>query len=188
MTPAVAAKLTQRQGVCAACSQPIRGPYATAMGRSWHPEHFVCTSCQKQLQNTMFVFEEESIFCENCYAKKFAKTCHSCHKSIVGPCITAQDLSWHQEHFVCSRCRTDLSQGEGFNMEAGELFCGGCYGESYGATCGGCGSRIGGDQLWVEALDQQWHSHCFTCTSCRNPLEGGSFFAKLGRPYCKNCV
>ncbi|CAI8016461.1 PDZ and LIM domain protein 7, partial [Geodia barretti] len=114
MTPAVAAKLTQRQGVCAACSQPIRGPYATAMGRSWHPEHFVCTSCQKQLQNTMFVFEEESIFCENCYAKKFAKTCHSCHKSIVGPCITAQDLSWHQEHFVCSRCRTDLSQGEGF--------------------------------------------------------------------------
>ena len=36
-------------------------------------------------------------------------------------------------------------------MEAGQLFCGGCYGESYGATCGGCGS-IGGDQLWVEAL------------------------------------
>ena len=147
------------------------------------------------------------------------------------PCITAQDLSWHQEHFVCSRCNTDLSQGgytvhnsrdtvcvhvcmcvyvskplslppspplslslpfplslpislplppspplplppslplslscEGFNMEAGQLFCGGCYGESYGATCGGCGSKIGGDQLWVEALDQQWHSHCFTCT------------------------
>ena len=54
--------------------------------------------------------------------------------------------------------------GEGFNMEAGQPFCGGCYGESYGATCGGCGSKIGGDQLWVEALDQQWHSHCFTCT------------------------
>ena len=49
-------------------------------------------------------------------------------------------------------------------MEAGQLFCGGCYGESHGATCGGCGSKIGGDQLWVEALDQQWHSHCFTCT------------------------
>ena len=49
-------------------------------------------------------------------------------------------------------------------MEAGHLFCGSCYGESYGATCGGCGSNIGGDELWVEALDQQWHSHCFTCT------------------------
>ena len=49
-------------------------------------------------------------------------------------------------------------------MEAGQLFCGGCYGESYGATCAGCETKIGGDQLWVEALDQQWHSHCFTCT------------------------
>ena len=52
--------------------------------------------------------------------------------------------------------------GEGFNMEAGQLFCGGCYRESYGATCGGCGSKIGGDQLWVEALDQLTllHLHC----------------------------
>ena len=32
----------------------------------------------------MFVFEEESIFCESCYEKKFAKTCHSCHRAIVG--------------------------------------------------------------------------------------------------------
>ena len=63
---------------------PLRGPYATAMGRCWHPEHFVCHSCQKQLQNTMFVFEEESIYCEKCYEKTFAKTCHSCHRPIVG--------------------------------------------------------------------------------------------------------
>ena len=49
-------------------------------------------------------------------------------------------------------------------MEAGRLFCADCYGESYGATCGGCGNKIGGGQLWVEALDQQWHSQCFICT------------------------
>ena len=49
-------------------------------------------------------------------------------------------------------------------MEAGQLLCGDCYGESYGATCGGCGQKIGGDQLWVEALDQQWHQNCFICT------------------------
>lgn len=188
MSPAVASKLTARQGVCAACTQPIRGPYATAMGRCWHPEHFVCSSCQKQLQNTMFVFEEESIFCEKCYEKKFAKTCHSCRRPIVGSCITAQDLSWHEEHFRCSRCNADLTQGEGFSMEANQLLCGDCYGETYGATCGGCGQKIGGDQLWVEALDKQWHSQCFTCTICRNPLEGGTFLAKLGRPYCKSCV
>ena len=26
-----------------------------------------------------------------------------------------------------------INIGEGFNMEAGQLFCGSCYGESYGA-------------------------------------------------------
>ena len=62
-------------------------------------------------------------------------------------------------------------------MEAGQLFCGSCYGESYGATCGGCGQKIGGDQLWVEALDQQWHSQCFTCTVRR----GGSGCGKGGK-------
>ena len=81
-------------------------------------------------------------------------------------CLTHE--SWLH---VLLNCVISLS-GEGFNMEAGELFCGGCYGESYGATCGGCGSRIGGDQLWVEALDQQWHSHCFTCTV----REGGDIY------------
>ena len=65
-------------------------------------------------------------------------------------------------------------------MEAGHLFCGSCYGESYGATCGGCGSKIGGDELWVEALDQQWHSHCFTCTVRERGGEGGGVCA-----FCK---
>ena len=31
--------------------------------------------------------------------------------SLCSHVSTAQDLSWHQEHFVCSRCNTDLSQG-----------------------------------------------------------------------------
>lgn len=39
--------------------------------------------------------------------------------------------------------------------------------------------------------EREWISlrfHLSTPQICRNPLEGGSFFAKLGRPYCKNCV
>ena len=81
-----------------------RGPFATAMGHSWHPEHFVCTSCHKQLQNTMFVFEEESIFCESCYEKKFAKTCHSCRRPVVGVSGAAPVISGLVYHnsFMCN--------------------------------------------------------------------------------------
>ena len=68
---------------------------------------------------------------------------------------------------ACTQVTTNifLLPGEGFHMEAGQLLCGDCYGEAYGATCGGCGQKIG-DQLWVEALELQWHPQCFTCTVC----------------------
>ena len=45
--------------------------------------------------------------------------------------------------------------GEGFNMEAGQLFCGGCYGESYGASVEGVDQRLEdtscGWRLWISS-------------------------------------
>ena len=38
-----------------------------------------------------------------------------------------------------------------------------CFGDAYGASCFGCGQKIGGNELWVEALDHNWHPHCFVC-------------------------
>ena len=48
-------------------------------------------------------------------------------------------------------------------MENNLLFCADCFGAIYGATCFGCGQKIGGGELWVEALEHQWHSNCFRC-------------------------
>lgn len=174
--------------MCEACNQPIRGPFASAMGRVWHPEHFTCSNCTKALQNTTFVYEEDKIFCEDCYQNQFAQTCYSCHQPILGPCISAVGRHWHQEHFSCSRCSADLSKGEGFNMDNNLLFCSECFSSLFGATCYGCSKRIAGEELWVEALDHQWHPACFSCENCKKPLEGTSFFAKLGRPFCKACA
>lgn len=39
---------------------------------------------------------------------------------------------------------------------------------------------------WVEALNNNYHSQCFKCTVCQTNLEGQSFFAKGGRPFCKS--
>ena len=54
------------------------------MGKVWHTEHFTCSDCSKSLQNVNFLLEEEKIFCEDCYQKNFAKTCHACKAPIVG--------------------------------------------------------------------------------------------------------
>ncbi|XP_019854051.1 PREDICTED: LIM domain-binding protein 3-like [Amphimedon queenslandica] len=181
------AKVTSRQGVCEACHEPIRGSYSSAMNKVWHPEHFVCYRCHCQLSGGTFVFEEEKIFCNNCYEKQVAQICSLCRKAIVGPMVNATNRYYHQECFRCSRCSCNLSQQDGFNMENGMLFCSNCFTEAYGVSCSGCGQTIGANELWVEALDRNWHPQCFVCGGCKRTLEGSKFFAKLGQPYCGQC-
>ena len=67
--------------------------------------------------------------------------------------------------------------GHGFNMENNLLFCVDCYSSLYGATCFGCSQRIKGDELWVEALEHQWHPSCFVC----DVREGGKDEGEGGR-------
>ena len=107
---------------------------------------------------------------------------------------------------MCSQCQRKLSGIEegGFHYEDGHLLCTQCFTVSFGVECFGCKQLIGGNELWVEAMDQNWHPECFVCTvsilivgikfivcyylqACRNPLEGQSFFVKAGSPYCTNC-
>ena len=38
-----------------------------------------------------------------------------------------------------------------------------CFTEAYGVSCSGCGQTIGANELWVEALDRNWHPQCFVC-------------------------
>ena len=36
---------TTQKGVCAACNKPIVGQVVTALGKTFHPEHFTCDHC-----------------------------------------------------------------------------------------------------------------------------------------------
>ena len=49
-------------------------------------------------------------------------------------------------------------------MENNQLFCKNCFNQSYGTTCRGCQGNIGANDLWVEALEHNWHPQCFVCT------------------------
>ena len=66
---------------------------------------------------------------------------------------------------MCSQCQRGLSGGEegGFHYEEANLFCTQCFTSSYGVQCFGCKQMIGGNELWVEAMEQNWHPECFVC-------------------------
>lgn len=59
----------------------------TAMGRTWHPEHFVCTHCQEEIGSRNFFEREGQPYCEQDYHNLFSPRCYYCNGPIldVGP-------------------------------------------------------------------------------------------------------
>ena len=57
--------------LCAGCSKPISGRCITAMFRKFHPEHFVCSFCLKQLNMGTFKEKGEKPYCHECFNRLF---------------------------------------------------------------------------------------------------------------------
>lgn len=76
----------------------------TALGKTWHPEHFTCQHCNKQMSEDPEGYHEhhDKAYCRPCYIELFAPYCRGCNKPIVDKiCVTALDAKWHQDCFVC---------------------------------------------------------------------------------------
>ncbi|XP_029431531.1 leupaxin isoform X2 [Rhinatrema bivittatum] len=62
----------RRQGsICCGCQKPITGRCVSAMGRRFHPEHFVCAFCLKQLTQGIFREQSDKPYCHACYSQLF---------------------------------------------------------------------------------------------------------------------
>jgi len=60
---------------CAACGQPIAGPVTTALGKTWHTEHFVCAEGRHPIHGQSFYEHEGQVYCEAHYWQRFGKRC-----------------------------------------------------------------------------------------------------------------
>ncbi|XP_030076956.1 leupaxin isoform X2 [Microcaecilia unicolor] len=62
----------RRQGsICHTCQKPIIGRCVSAMGSRFHPEHFVCAFCLKQLNQGIFQEQNDKPYCNACYGRLF---------------------------------------------------------------------------------------------------------------------
>ncbi|XP_065567849.1 PDZ and LIM domain protein Zasp-like isoform X46 [Artemia franciscana] len=173
--------------VCSACEKQIRGPFVTALGRNWCPEHFVCAneSCKRHLQDTGFVEEKNELYCESCFENYLAPICDKCQKRVVGDCLKAIGKQFHPECFACAYCGR-LFGNSRFYLEDGLPYCEADWNELFTTKCFGCGFPIEAGDRWVEAMNNNYHSQCFNCSVCKKNLEGQSFLAKGGKPMCKS--
>ncbi|XP_049444780.1 leupaxin [Epinephelus fuscoguttatus] len=61
-----------RQGtLCGGCGEPITGRCISALDRKFHPEHFVCAFCLRQLHHGIFKEQKGKPYCAACFNKLF---------------------------------------------------------------------------------------------------------------------
>ncbi|GAC1628585.1 MAG: hypothetical protein NVS4B7_17640 [Ktedonobacteraceae bacterium] len=95
------------QLICKGCGQPILGRYITALGASWHPEHFVCAACRQPISETSFNIHEGAAYHAKCYLNRVASRCAYCGKPLTGQYYEHQGKQYHPECYrehIVSRC------------------------------------------------------------------------------------
>ncbi|XP_005110066.2 PDZ and LIM domain protein 7 [Aplysia californica] len=172
--------------VCSGCNMPIRGPFVTALGKCWCPDHFVCANpgCGTKLLDIGFVEEGGFLYCERDYAQHFAPQCDKCGKPIIGECVNAMQKSFCPDCFLCAQCNQPIG-GTKFHIEDGKFYCERDWAAMFQTMCAGCDFPIEPGDRWVEAMSKNFHSECFNCSACQVNLEGQQFCAKGGKPFCK---
>lgn len=58
----------------------------TALGRNYHPEHFICAVCEQPITGSKFQENDGKPYCEEDYTELFSKRCRACNKPIKEVC------------------------------------------------------------------------------------------------------
>jgi paxillin len=170
------------RGICAGCGQNILGEVVQGLGKTYHPEHFICGSCHNPLGTNTFYEQGGKPQCETCFQQFFCPRCSHCEKPIVDRCITALGKKWHVEHFICTQCLKPFPGGTFFEHD-GRPYCETDFYDLFAPKCAQCHEPIRGN--CINALGQQWHPEHFTCSYCQKSFAGGCFFEYGGKPYCE---
>ena len=120
---------------CALCKGVITTTYITALGKSWHDDHFQCADCGKRLKGLSHHTRQDKPYCEKCFHNRFSPRCAVCDEPMTQSYLVN---SWGDKYckrhnselpkcFSCDRliC-TRLTKG-GQRYEDGRTMCNGCW-------------------------------------------------------------
>jgi DNA-directed RNA polymerase subunit RPC12/RpoP len=149
------------QPVCKQCGQLIFGNYITALGATWHPEHFVCAACHKPIGDASFHEYKGRPYHAECYLQQVAPRCAYCGKPLVGQYEVVDGKPYHPE----------------------------CYENYVAPRCAYCGKPLLGQYQIYQG--KSYHPACFRdhvaphCVYCGKPLTAEHIVNFWGEHYCK---
>ncbi|XP_068264643.1 actin-binding LIM protein 3 isoform X4 [Nyctibius grandis] len=184
---------------CDSCGDFITGEVISALGRTYHPKCFVCSTCRKPFPiGDKVTFSGKDCVCQNCSHSLISTKpikihgpshCAGCKEEIKqGQSLLALEKQWHVSCFKCQTCGIILT-GEYISKD-GVPYCESDYHAQFGIKCETCNGYISGRVL--EAGGKHYHPTCARCVRCHQMFtEGEEMYltgSEVWHPICKQAA
>uniref|UniRef100_A0A8C5SX05 Actin-binding LIM protein 2 n=1 Tax=Laticauda laticaudata TaxID=8630 RepID=A0A8C5SX05_LATLA len=171
---------------CFSCDEFIEGEVISALGKTYHPNCFVCVLCRQPFPpGDRVTFNGKECVCQKCSLPPAGagcpvlRSCGNCGSDIKnGQSLVALDKHWHLTCFKCKICGKLLT-GEYISKD-GVPYCERDYHATFGIQCDRCGKFITGRVL--EAGEKHYHPTCACCDKCNQMFAEGEEMYLQGKP------
>ncbi|XP_021251005.1 actin-binding LIM protein 2 isoform X1 [Numida meleagris] len=148
---------------CFSCDEFIEGEVVSALGKTYHPDCFVCAVCRLPFPaGDRVTFNGKECICQKCSLPPSSSTgsfpvqnlrnCGGCGSEIKnGQSLVALDKHWHLGCFKCNTCGKLLNAE--YISKDGIPYCETDYHAKFGIRCDNCEKYITGRVLEVT---EQW--------------------------------
>ncbi|XP_046512217.1 actin-binding LIM protein 2 isoform X19 [Equus quagga] len=186
---------------CFSCDQFIEGEVVSALGKTYHPDCFVCAVCRLPFPpGDRVTFNGKECVCQKCSLPPAVAgssaplsqglwSCGGCGTEIKnGQSLVALDKHWHLGCFKCKTCGKQLNAE--YISKDGLPYCEADYHSEFGIRCDGCEKYITGHVL--EAGEKHYHPLCALCVRCgRMFAEGEEMYlqgSSIWHPACRQAA
>jgi len=164
---------------CGHCEEIIKGEYIEAMGKTWCPDHFVCSSCSEPFPDDKFYKHEDHPYCEKCYRQLTSEECAICGEQILdGEMMDSGDKKYHMKCFICEEDKKPIGDGERYHEYNGKLYCNEHLKQKLAITCDICVEAIKAEYIIVDG--KKMHKECYEAGGGSTGSKGGSTGSKGG--------
>uniref|UniRef100_A0A2K5V972 Actin-binding LIM protein 2 n=1 Tax=Macaca fascicularis TaxID=9541 RepID=A0A2K5V972_MACFA len=170
---------------CFSCDQFIEGEVVSALGKTYHPDCFVCAVCRLPFPpGDRVTFNGKECMCQKC-----SPSCGGCGTEIKnGQALVALDKHWHLGCFKCKSCGKLLNAE--YISKDGLPYCEADYHAKFGIRCDRCEKYITGRVL--EAGEKHYHPSCALCVRCGQMFaEGEEMYlqgSSIWHPACRQAA
>ncbi|XP_058286042.1 actin-binding LIM protein 2 isoform X2 [Hylobates moloch] len=185
---------------CFSCDQFIEGEVVSALGKTYHPDCFVCAVCRLPFPpGDRVTFNGKECMCQKCslpvsvgssaHLSQGLRSCGGCGTEIKnGQALVALDKHWHLGCFKCKSCGKLLNAE--YISKDGLPYCEADYHAKFGIRCDSCEKYITGRVL--EAGEKHYHPSCALCVRCGQMFaEGEEMYlqgSSIWHPACRQAA